>query len=112
MWGLIIGLLIAIVIAAFASFNSTPVALNLIFWKMADVPLSLVVLFAVLLGVLMSALLGIPGYFKNRQLRKELERKIKAQESKIETLEHIPAVKQAEEIKHEEEKKSEDPPKN
>lgn len=110
MWGLIFGLLIAIIIAAFASFNSTPVSLNLVFWKVADVPLSLVVLFSVLLGVLLSALLGIPGYFKNRHLRKELERKIKEQENKIETLEHIPAVKS--ELEHEEEKKEQNPPQN
>jgi uncharacterized integral membrane protein len=112
MWGLIIGLLIAIVIAAFASFNSTPVSLNLIFWKMTEVPLSLVVLFAVLLGVVMAALLGIPGYIRNSGLKKSLEKKIKDQENKIETLEHIPAIKEASEPKHEEEKKEQSPPQN
>jgi|GEM_PF-1157632 len=112
MWGLIIGLLIAIVIAAFASFNSTPVSLNLIFWKMANVPLSLVVLFAVLLGVVMSALLGIPGYLRNSRARKSLEKKIKEQENKIDTLEHIPAIKEANELKNEEETKIENPPQN
>lgn len=77
MWGLILALLIAIVIAGFASLNSAPVSLNLLFWKAPEVSLALVVLFSVLLGVIMAALFGTPQYVKTMQKIRELETKIK-----------------------------------
>jgi lipopolysaccharide assembly protein A len=81
MWGLIFGLLIAIVIAGFASLNSAPVSVNFLFAKAPSVPLALLVLLSVLLGVVIAALFGTPQYIKTRKKIKELENKIKYSES-------------------------------
>jgi uncharacterized integral membrane protein len=75
MWGLILALLIAILIAGFASLNSAPVTVNLLFWKAPEVSLALVVLFSVLLGVIMAALFGTPQYLKTMRKIRELESK-------------------------------------
>jgi len=76
MWGLILALLIAIVIAGFASLNSAPVSVNLLFWKAPEISLALVVLFSVLLGVIMAALFGASQYLKTSQRIRQLEHKL------------------------------------
>lgn len=81
MWGLILSLLIAIVIAGFASLNSASVSVNFFFWKAPEVSLALVVLFSVLIGVIMAALFTASQYLKGMQKIRELEKKIKIFES-------------------------------
>jgi uncharacterized integral membrane protein len=81
MWGLIFAILIAILIAGFASLNANPVSVNLFFWKAPEISLALVTLISVLFGVIMAALFGIPGYFKNMQKIKSLEKRIRELES-------------------------------
>lgn len=102
MWGLVLALLIAIIIATFASLNSVPVSVNLFFWKAPEISLALVVLFSVLLGVIMAALFGTPRYLKTIQKTRELERKIRE-------LERQSAPKEPWGLKHEEEKKQTPP---
>lgn len=75
MVSLVLGLLIAILIAAFASVNSTPVSINLIFWQAPAVPLALVVLISVLVGVVLAALLGISKNISTIGKKKETENK-------------------------------------
>ena len=69
MWQLISVLIIAILIAAFASINNTPVSVNFFFWQAPETSLALVVLISVLLGVLIAALFSVPKYFKNLSLK-------------------------------------------
>ncbi len=111
MWGLILGLLIAIVIAGFASLNSAPVSVNFLLWQAPGVPLALVALLSVLLGVFMAALFGTPQYIKMIREKRGLEKKIKELETKISALGTISTIKQVGEIKNEE-AKSEDKPQN
>jgi putative membrane protein len=98
MWGLILSILIAIIIAAFATLNNAPVSVNLFLWQAPEISLALVVLISVLVGVIMAALFGFPQYLKNMQRIRELERKVKDLESRQTT----PEIS---EIKNEEEKK-------
>jgi putative membrane protein len=81
MWGLIVAILIAILIAGFASLNANPVSINLLFWKAPEISLAIVVLISVLVGVVVAALFGIPGYFKDRKKIRSLEKRIKELES-------------------------------
>ena len=106
MWGLILAILIAIVIAGFASLNSAPVSVNLLFWKAPEISLALVVLFSVLLGVIMAALFAAQQQLKNMQKIRELENKTKRMEGEEKKIE-------PEEIKEEEkheEKEEQGPP--
>lgn len=80
MWGLVSALLIAIAVTGFASLNSAPVTVNLLFWKAPEVSLALVILVSVLVGVVMGALFGFPSYLKNIGRIRELESKIKTTE--------------------------------
>jgi uncharacterized integral membrane protein len=77
MWTLILALLIAIIIAGFASLNSAPVSVNFLLWKAPELSLAIVVLFSVLIGVLMAALFGASQYLKTAQRIKELEDRIR-----------------------------------
>jgi len=78
MWSLIFALFIAILIAAFASLNSTLVSVNYIFGSAPTVSLALVILLSVLLGVILATLFGTPQYFKNMRKIRELEGKAKS----------------------------------
>jgi uncharacterized integral membrane protein len=98
MWGLIFALLIAILIASFASLNAITVSVNLFFWRAPEVSLALVVLFSVLIGVIMASLFAIPQYIKTTKRIRELEKKIKEQKTG--------------EIKHEEKKEQAPPQQN
>jgi uncharacterized integral membrane protein len=73
MIGLVLGLVIAIFIAAFASVNSTPVSINLFFWQAPEVSLALVVLISVLVGVILAAVLGLSKNLANLGKKKEPE---------------------------------------
>lgn len=64
MWWLILALLIAILIAGFAFLNSTVVTVNFFFWSAPAMSLAIIILFSVLLGVLMAALVSIPLYLR------------------------------------------------
>ena len=73
MLGLVLGLLIAILIAAFASINSTPVSINLFFWQAPEVSLALVMLISVLVGVILSAVLGLSKNLAGLGHKKEIK---------------------------------------
>ncbi len=75
MAGLVLVLLIAILIAAFASVNSTPVSINLVLWRAPEVSLALVVLFSVLVGVILAALLGLTKNLASFGQKKEKDNK-------------------------------------
>lgn len=81
MWGLILALLIAIIIAGFATLNSAPVSVNLLLWKAPEVSLAIVVLVSVLVGVLMGALFGTSQYLETMQRIRKLERRIRELET-------------------------------
>lgn len=85
MWNLISVIIIAILIAGFASLNSAAVSVNLFFWQAPAVSLAMVVLFSVLIGVIMAALFGTPQYLKTMRKIKELEVKIKGIEKETPT---------------------------
>jgi len=78
MWSLIFALFIAILIAAFASLNSTLVSVNYIFGSAPTVSLALIILLSVLLGVILATLFELPQYFKTWQKMRELEKKVKS----------------------------------
>lgn len=85
MWGLILAVLIAILIAGFASLNSAPVSVNFLFWRAPEVSLAIVVLFSVLLGVILAALFGSWQHFLKKPHVKDLETKtIEAKDSEVE----------------------------
>ena len=104
MWGLILSILIAIIIAAFATLNNAPVSVNLFLWQAPKISLALVVLISVLVGVVIAALFGSPQYIKTAQQIKELEKKTKE-------LEGSPAQPETSEVKNEAEKEQ-TPPQN
>lgn len=111
MWNLIVALLIAIVIAGFATLNNAPVSVNLFLWQAPEVSLALVVLISVLIGVVLAALFGTPRYVKTLQKIKELENKIKGPGSGKTKPEEKQLGKIKEEEKHEE-TKEQNPPQN
>ena len=84
MAGLVLGLLIAILIAAFASINSTPVSINLFFWQAPEVSLALIVLISVLVGVILAAVLGLTKNLTSFGKKKEPENKEVKDEAKKE----------------------------
>ncbi|WP_336824366.1 MULTISPECIES: lipopolysaccharide assembly protein LapA domain-containing protein [Sporosarcina] len=93
-WGLLVGLLFAIVIAVFAIVNVEAVKVNYLFGT-AQIPLILVILIMALLG---AAISGIVGMFRSvhmtrqiNELKKEMTAKeimIASQQNEIAALQH------------------------
>jgi uncharacterized integral membrane protein len=71
---------LVIVLATFGIQNPFPITIQFLQFQSAAVPLYLVVLLAALIGVLVSALLGIPGrvqrQFELRRLRQEVAEQV------------------------------------
>lgn len=77
MQNLIVALIIAIFITAFALLNSEPVSINLIVREINNVPLSLVILVSVLFGVIIAGALSLIDQTKIRAQMKSLTGKSK-----------------------------------
>ena len=71
----ILAILFVILISLFAVFNITAVEVNYLFWRGTS-PLIFVILFSVLLGGILTTVVGSKKYFslrkENRQLRQKL----------------------------------------
>ena len=76
---LIVALIIAIFITAFALLNSEPVSINLIVKEVKNVPLSLVILISVLFGVIIAGALSLIDQTKIRAQMKNLTGKTKTE---------------------------------
>lgn len=95
---LILALLIMIVAVVFALQNTAPVVVSFFFWKFQG-SLALVLLFALLTGALVSILLSVPGFARNRwsiaSMRKKiasLETSLNEARGKIDALQMPPAT--------------------
>lgn len=63
MVNIIILLIIVAVVAVLSVQNSAPVALTFLFWKF-ETPLSVVIFFSLLAGVVITAIFAFSGYLK------------------------------------------------
>ncbi|MFS0672918.1 LapA family protein [Ornithinibacillus sp. 179-J 7C1 HS] len=70
----IIAIIFMIVVAIFAVTNVSPVQVNYFFWQVES-PLILVILFSVLMGVIITAAVGMVKMFKMQKDLKSLRRK-------------------------------------
>ena len=77
MQNLVVALIIAIFITAFALLNSVPVNVNLLVRELTNVPLSLVILVSVLFGVIIAGTLSLIDQTKLRAQMKDLMGKSK-----------------------------------
>ncbi|WEG14079.1 lipopolysaccharide assembly protein LapA domain-containing protein [Pullulanibacillus sp. KACC 23026] len=80
-WGLILGLVLALVIAIFSVINVSAVTVNYLFGQ-AEWPLILVVLGSVLMGGLVVGSLGVVGVIRLKMTVKRLEKQLKDYETK------------------------------
>lgn len=76
---LIVGLLLGIVLVAFGAQNAQPVTLYFFQWNTQAVPLVLALGAAMLLGVLLTLVMSVPGRLRGRRERQELRRQLEAQ---------------------------------
>lgn len=74
-WGLLVGILFALIIALFSVFNVDPVTVNYLFGE-ARWPLILVILGSVLMGGLMVGSIGLVRVFRLQRTVKRLEREL------------------------------------
>ena len=78
---LIIGLIIAILVIVFTIQNQAPVTVSLFFWNIQDVPMSIAIFSALLLGALAAFLIGL-------RMKIRLNRELNAKNERIAKLEH------------------------
>lgn len=83
-WLLLIALIFAVIIAAFAVVNVDPVPVNYIFGE-AEWPLILVILASALLGFLLSGMVAIVRTYKLQRKVKSLQKEMAVKESLIAT---------------------------
>lgn len=77
---LIIGLLLATVLVVFGAQNTQSASLRFLAWDTPEIPLVVVLALTLLAGVLLSWLVSIPGRFRNRRERHELQHQVDAQQ--------------------------------
>lgn len=82
-------LILAILAAVFAMANPGPVAVNLVFWKIQNISLALVILVSVLLGVLMIGVFSIFEQIKSFFTIRRLQQKINELETKVADRENL-----------------------
>ncbi len=63
MANIVVLLIIVAVVAVLSVQNSVPVALTVFFWKF-ETPLSVIIFFSMLVGVVMTAIFAFSGYLK------------------------------------------------
>ena len=72
--------LLGAAIALFAVQNNNPVTVHFLLWRIEE-PLNLVVLLSVLVGIVLTALLGVVRQWKLRSRIRELESKLARSET-------------------------------
>ncbi|MEK4442609.1 LapA family protein [Niallia sp. FSL K6-0077] len=80
-WNMLLGIIFALIVAAFAVINVEPVSVNYLFGE-GDWPLILVILISVLLGGLIIGSAGIIRIYSLQRKIKTLEKEKKALEQK------------------------------
>jgi uncharacterized integral membrane protein len=65
-WALVFGIVITVLVAVLAAANTTPVEVNLIFWKV-QAPLITLILIVIVLAVIVDELVGIAVRRRRRQ---------------------------------------------
>jgi len=91
---LFLALIISLIAVIFAVQNAMPVTVSFLFWQSVTVPLAVVLLLAVGVGLLISALVSLPSLAGNRwtisRLKKrvaELEKSVQEQQARAAALE-------------------------
>src|SRR5688500_5403647 len=79
-------LFFAMLITLFAVQNTAPVAVNLLFWRVEEVPVSLMVLAAAAIGALLTYLFGLSRGIRSRLALRGTRSPIRDQETLIEDL--------------------------
>lgn len=77
---LVIGLVVAAALVVFGAQNTQSVTFDFLVWETPSVPVVLVVAIAVLLGVVISWLVSIPGRFRGMRRRRELQHQVESQD--------------------------------
>lgn len=77
----ILSILFIILISMFAVFNITSVEVNYLFWKGSS-PLIFVILASVLLGGVLTMIVGSKNYFRLKKENKEMRQQLKQFEEK------------------------------
>lgn len=84
-WGLIVGLIVALLIAIFAVINMDVVQVNYAFGT-ADLPLVIVIISSVLMGGILVGMVGLYGIYKLRFQVKKLKKENNRLRSENETI--------------------------
>jgi uncharacterized integral membrane protein len=77
---LILGLLLAAALVVFGAQNTQSVSFHFIAWETPSVPVVLALAIAVLLGVLLSWIVSVPGRFRGMRQRRSLQHEVEAHE--------------------------------
>lgn len=77
---LILGLLLAAALVVFGAQNTQSVSFHFIAWETPAVPVVLALAIAVLLGVLLSWIVSVPGRFRGMRQRRSLQHEVEAHE--------------------------------
>lgn len=93
---MIVGLVLAILVAVFAVQNSHAVTIQAYFWSLPQVSLVLVILLSALVGVALGALLGASQMWKMRSSHRQEMKQVKA-ERDLAVSAHQAALKKASE---------------
>ncbi|MDA1009974.1 MAG: LapA family protein [Chloroflexi bacterium] len=75
---LILGLVLAAVLVVFGAQNTQSVAFHFIAWETPSVPVVLAIAIAVLMGVLLSWIVSVPGRFHGMRQRRSLQHEVQA----------------------------------
>lgn len=79
MRGIIVGLVLAVLVAVFAVQNSHVVTIQAYFWSLPGVSLVLVILLSALVGVVLGALIGASRMWKMRGAHRQEVSQLKAE---------------------------------
>ena len=85
--GVVLALAFAVAIAIFAGQNTTPIALNFLFFRLEQVSISVLVLIAAMLGAALTFALGLVREVRHRTERRSLRQQVQAQERRTRELE-------------------------
>ncbi len=97
---IIIGLLIAVLVAVFAAQNSSPVDISLLFWEIKQIPLFIIFIGTFATGAFFTLLIGIAREIKSAMRLREMNtanRQLTAEIKRLnEEIKKIDGTKQAE----------------
>ncbi|MEX2228125.1 MAG: LapA family protein [Dehalococcoidia bacterium] len=77
---LILGLLLASVLVVFGAQNTQSVSFHFLGWDTPSAPVVLALAIAVLLGVILTWMVSVPGRFRGRRERRALKHQVKVQD--------------------------------